>query len=267
MSSAFEWEATASIVLRLKVKNNRQHFLHARRSPVRDHHAHLQELLLQHNLILRTPSKSSPRPTHAPAIQCPGTGIISSDKAVSMALFSTSSWRCSPWGGIVCCGTERPPTPLAWESRRFAWEVWRCACLSAAPNSCERRRQNAALFQKDSPISRLLVFFHLDHVRLLVPAVVMQMEDGDHEVSPACEPHTERPPQNAPRRHEDTECLFDFHSQLAQVEVEGVLVPWQTFSRLRREQLLADRVCRIPDHVVAVWKARSYLRQERLSPC
>ena len=92
------------------------------------------------------------------------------------------------------------------------------------------------------------------------------MEEGDDQVCPACEPYTEGPPQNARRCREDAERLFDLHPQLAQVEVEGILVLWQVFPGVRREQLLADWVRRIPGDVVPVWKAHSCLCQKRSGP-
>ena len=54
--------------------------------------------------------------------------------------------------------------------------------------------------QQDSPLLCLVVFFfRRDHFGLLISAEVVQVKEGDDQVSPACEPYTEGPPQNAPR--------------------------------------------------------------------
>lgn len=94
----------------------------------------------------------------------------------------------------------------------------------------------------------------------------MQIEDRIHEVSPACKPDSEGTPEHAPCCHENSERLFDLSSQLKSGSSKSP-GPWQTFPRVRREQLLADRIGRIPDDVLAVWTALSCLSQGRLSPC
>lgn len=53
---------------------------------------------------------------------------------------------------------------------------------------------------------------------------------------------------------------------MAQVEVEGVLVLWQAFPGVRREQLAADWVRRTLGDVVPVWKAHSCLCHRRSGP-
>ena len=119
----------------------------------------------------------------------------------------------------------------------------------------------------DTPLSCLCVFFfQCDHIGLLISTEVVQVEEGDDQVSLACEPHTEGLPQNAPRRHEDTERLLDLHPQLPEVEVGVVLVLWQAFPSVRREQLLTDWVRRIPNDVVPVWNVLGFLCQGRLGP-
>ena len=74
---------------------------------------------------------------------------------------------------------------------------WRACRLD---DTLVRRRQNPTRCQLDSPLSCLGVFFfHCDHAGLLISAEVVQVEEGDDHVSPACKPHTEGLPQNAPR--------------------------------------------------------------------
>lgn len=98
-----------------------------------------------------------------------------------------------------------------------------------------------------------IFFFHTDSTDRFALQEIVQAQEGGDDVRVTNQRHLERPPSNPPRGHEDIKRPFDLHSQLAEVEVEGVFTRRQVSPRLRRQQLFADRVCPVADYVVA-WR-------------
>ena len=86
----------------------------------------------------------------------------------------------------------------------------------------------------------------------LVDAEMVQVEQGADGLGASVEGDPERFPQNTPYLHEDAEGLLYLNAKLAKMEAERTELGTQTFSRVARQQLVAEGVCRIPEDVVAV---------------
>ena len=97
-----------------------------------------------------------------------------------------------------------------------------------------------------------LLVLSADELGSLVDAEIVQVEQGADELGASVEGDPEWFPQNTPPLHKDAEGLLYLNAKLAKVEVEGVELGIQTFSRVRRQQLIAEGVGRIPQDVVAV---------------
>ena len=98
----------------------------------------------------------------------------------------------------------------------------------------------------------LLLLIPVNEIGSLVDAKVGQVEQSANELGTSVEGNPEVPPQNSPPLHDDTERDLHLHSQLAQVEVKGVRLGRKALARIRRQQVVAEGLGRIPQDVVAV---------------
>ena len=98
----------------------------------------------------------------------------------------------------------------------------------------------------------LLLLIPVNEIGSLVDAKVVQVKQRANELGTSVEGNPEGLPQNSPPLHEDTERLLHLHPQLAQVEVKGVLLGRKALARIRRQQVVAEGLGRIPQDVVAV---------------
>ena len=111
-----------------------------------------------------------------------------------------------------------------------------------------------------------------DELRSLVDAEIVQVKQGADELGASVEGDPEWFPQNTPPLHKDAEGLLYLNAKLAKVEVERLELGIQTFPRVRRPQLVAEGVGRIPQDVVAVGQIvdgprylRTYVRRPVVS--
>ena len=113
-------------------------------------------------------------------------------------------------------------------------------------------REAAFVVGRRSEAFCLLLLIPVNEIGSLVDAKVVQVEQRANELGTSVEGNPEGPSKNSPPLHEDTERLLHLHSQLAQVEVKGVLLGRKALARIRRHKVVAEGVGRIPQDVVAV---------------
>ena len=107
-------------------------------------------------------------------------------------------------------------------------------------------REAAFVVGRRSEAFCLLLLIPVNEIGSLVDAEVVQVKQRANELGTSVEGNPEGPPQNSSPLHEDTERLLHLHSQLAQVEVKGVLLGRKALARIRRQQVVAEGVGRIP---------------------